>query len=82
MITKKSKIYVAGHNGMVGSAILKRLNKAGYKNLIYVNRSKLDLRNQKDTYNFLKKKTKSSFCSFSKSWRNTCQSDERSRLYK
>lgn len=56
MITKKSKIYVAGHNGMVGSAILKRLNAEGYKNLIYVNRSKLDLRDQKETYNFLKKK--------------------------
>ena len=52
MITKKSKIYVAGHNGMVGSAILKRLNIEGYKNLIYVNRSKLDLRDQKETFKF------------------------------
>ena len=73
MITKKSKIYVAGHNGMVGSAILKRLNIEGYKNLIYVNRSKLDLRDQKETYNFLKKKkTKSCFCCVCQSWRYPC----------
>ena len=56
MISKKTKIYVAGHNGMVGSAILRKLKEIGYKNLIYVNKSKLDLRNQKETYNFLKKK--------------------------
>ncbi len=56
MISKKAKIYIAGHNGMVGSAILKKLKEKGYKNLIYVNKSKLDLRNQKQTYNFLKKK--------------------------
>ena len=56
MISKKTKIYVAGHNGMVGSAIVRKLKEIGYKNLIYVNKSKLDLRNQKETYNFLKKK--------------------------
>lgn len=56
MISKKAKIYIAGHNGMVGSAILKKLKQKGYKNLIYINKSKLDLRNQKETYNFLKNK--------------------------
>ena len=61
MISKKAKIYIAGHNGMVGSAILKKLKEKGYKNLIYVNKSKLDLRNQKQTYNFLKKKNLKSF---------------------
>ena len=33
MITKKSKIFLAGHNGMVGSAILDKLKKNGYKNV-------------------------------------------------
>ena len=56
MISKNSKIYIAGHNGMVGSAILRILKKQGYKNLIYENRNNLDLSDQSSTYNFLKKK--------------------------
>ena len=55
MISKNSKIYIAGHNGMVGSAILRILKKKGYKNLLYKNSNKLDLRDQDSTYNFLKK---------------------------
>ena len=39
-------IYLAGHTGMVGSAILKELQNSGYKNLIYKDLSELDLRNQ------------------------------------
>ena len=35
MINIYSKIYVAGHNGLVGSAILRKLEKKGYKNVIY-----------------------------------------------
>ena len=35
MILKDSKIYVAGHNGMVGSAILRKLKNKGFKNLIF-----------------------------------------------
>ena len=34
MIPKKSKIYVAGHKGLVGSAILRKLKAKGYKNII------------------------------------------------
>ena len=34
MISKKSKIFVAGHNGLVGSAIVRRLKDLGYKNII------------------------------------------------
>jgi GDP-L-fucose synthase len=41
-----SKIYVAGHNGMVGSAICRTLSTNGYKNIITANSSQLDLRNQ------------------------------------
>lgn len=55
MISKNSKIYVAGHKGMVGSAILKKLKKLGYSKLIFRESSKIDLRNQDKTYKFLKR---------------------------
>ena len=47
MITKDSKVYIAGHNGMVGSACWRLLKKKGYDNLIGKSSSELDLRNQK-----------------------------------
>lgn len=40
------KIYLAGHTGMVGSAILRELQNSGYKNVVYKELSELDLRNQ------------------------------------
>ena len=46
MFNLKSKIYVAGHNGLVGSAIVRQLKKKGYKKLIFADRSKVDLTNQ------------------------------------
>jgi len=46
MVSLKSKIYVAGHNGLVGSAIVRQLKKKGYKNIITAKRSTLDLTNQ------------------------------------
>ena len=55
MLNKKSKIYVAGHRGLVGSAILRRLKKDGYKNLIFKSRKELDLRSQKKVLKFFKK---------------------------
>ena len=51
----KSKIYVAGHRGLVGSAIIKELEKKGFKKIITANRSKLDLTNQVEVLKFLKK---------------------------
>ena len=42
---KTSRIYVAGHHGLVGSAICRRLNRGGYSNLIVRERSRLDLTN-------------------------------------
>lgn len=48
----KSKIYVAGHNGMVGSAIVRKLKSAGFDNLILRNSAELDLRNQNQVENF------------------------------
>ena len=56
MIDKNSKIFVAGHNGLVGSAILRKLKREGYRNIITINRSRLDLTNQNKVFNFLKKK--------------------------
>ena len=55
MIKKNSKIFVAGHNGLVGRAIIRKLNLKGYKNILVVNKKKLDLTNQKKVKNFIKK---------------------------
>ena len=56
MINSNSKIYVAGHRGLVGSAIVKKLIQKGYKNIIVADRKKLDLTNQSKVLLFLKKK--------------------------
>ena len=56
MVDLNKKIYVAGHTGLVGSAILRRLKKDGYKNIITATRKKLNLTKQTDVLNFLKKK--------------------------
>ena len=55
MINFNSKIYVAGHTGLVGSAIVRKLKKKGYKKIIFSNRKKLDLTNQPKVYKYLKK---------------------------
>ena len=56
MIGKNSKIFVTGHNGLVGSAILRLLKLKGYKNIITANRKNLNLLDQKKVFNFLKLK--------------------------
>ena len=53
MINKNIKIYIAGHKGMVGSAILRKLKTEGYKNLITINSSELDLRIQSKVETFI-----------------------------
>ncbi len=52
---KKAKIYVAGHNGMVGSAIVRALNVLGYTNLLLKTSKELDLRVQSDVQSFFEK---------------------------
>ena len=47
------KIYVAGNNGMVGSAIIRKLRKQSFTNIITRSSSELDLANQQDVHNFL-----------------------------
>lgn len=49
---KNSKIYVAGHKGMVGSAIIRNLEDRGYTNIIYRGSKELDLRRQADVEKF------------------------------
>jgi GDP-L-fucose synthase len=49
---KHSKIYIAGHRGLVGSAIKRRLEQSGYSNLIYRTSQELDLKNQLMTTEF------------------------------
>ena len=55
MINKNSKIFVAGHNGLVGSAIVRKLKEKGFKKIITIAKSKLNLTNQSNVFNFLKK---------------------------
>lgn len=49
---KSAKIYVAGHNGLVGSAIIRGLKKSGYNNIITKTSQELDLTNQNEVNNF------------------------------
>lgn len=50
---KSSKIYVAGHNGMVGSAIVRKLRSSGFDNLLLRSRQELDLTEQSSVRTFL-----------------------------
>ena len=54
-ININAKIFLAGHNGMVGSAIFKKLIEKGYKNIVTQNKVKLNLLNQDKTFNFIKR---------------------------
>ena len=56
MSNLKLRIFVAGHKGLVGSAIIRKLKSKGYKNIITIDKSKLDLTNQEKVFQFLKKK--------------------------
>lgn len=52
MMERESKIYVAGHRGMVGSAIVRELRRLGYENIVTRSHSELDLTNQRDVNDF------------------------------
>jgi GDP-L-fucose synthase len=52
MMNKDAKIYVAGHTGLVGSAIIRQLKEEGFHNLLCKDLTELDLRDQKDTAAF------------------------------
>ncbi len=53
-LNKNSKIFLAGHNGMVGSSIFRLLKKKNYKKIYTKNKSSLNLLNQKKTFRYLK----------------------------
>lgn len=53
---KQAKIYIAGHRGMVGSAILENLKENGYSNIISATSKELDLRNQQSTNDFIEER--------------------------
>ena len=55
-MNKDSKIFIAGHNGLVGRAVYRNLLKKGYKNLYVISKNKLDLKNSKKVCAYLKKK--------------------------
>ena len=55
MINKKSKIYIAGHKGMVGSSLLRLFQKNGYSNLLTRTKKQLNLLDQSKTYAYLNK---------------------------
>ena len=52
-INKKDKIFLAGHNGMVGSSIFKKLKENGYKDVITISKKNLDLLDQGSTFKFI-----------------------------
>lgn len=52
--SSKERIYIAGHRGMVGSAIVRELERKGYTNLVYRTRSELDLTDQAAVHHFFK----------------------------
>ena len=74
MINKKSKIFVAGHAGMVGSSILRKLKSKGFSKIIICEKKNLDLLNQNKVFKFLKKKKTrySNYCSSKSRW-NSCK---------
>ena len=55
MFNKNSKMFIAGHNGLVGSAVLKKLKLKKYKNLLFLDKKKLDLLNIKKVDQFFSK---------------------------
>ena len=55
MLKKNSRIFVAGHNGMVGSSILRKLKEKKYTNIITMHKKKLNLLNQNDVKKFFQK---------------------------
>ena len=55
-MNKDCKIFVAGHRGLVGSAIVRTLEESGYENIITKSRSEVNLIDQKEVEEFLGKK--------------------------
>ena len=52
LMKKNSTIFVAGHKGLVGSAVLRKLKILGYKKIVTASRNQLNLLDQKKTFDF------------------------------
>lgn len=63
MMEKDAKIYVAGHRGMVGSAIVRQLEKEGYHNIITRTHKELNLCRQEDVENSSLRRSRSMYSS-------------------
>lgn len=63
MMEKNAKIYVAGHRGMVGSAIVRELERQGYHNIVTRTHKELDLTRQDAVEEFLRRKNRN-MCSW------------------
>ena len=61
---KTSKIYVAGHRGMVGSGIVRKLKSEGYNNIVTRGSSELDLRSQAAVATFFEKEKPEFVCQY------------------
>ncbi len=55
MLVRDNRVFIAGHNGMVGSAIMRRLVSAGYRNLLTAERRELDLADQRAVFAYLER---------------------------
>ena len=55
MIKKSDKIFIAGHKGLIGSAIFRKLKSSGFKNILIIEKKKINLINQTEVFKFLKK---------------------------
>jgi GDP-L-fucose synthase len=55
MLSRNCKVYIAGHTGLVGSAVLRVLKKKGFKKIFFKTRKQLDLRKQKSVFDYLLK---------------------------
>ena len=51
-MNKHSVVFIAGHSGLVGSAVFRNLKKYGYKNIVTVSKKKLDLKNSRKGFIF------------------------------
>ena len=55
-MSKKDRIFLAGHNGLVGSAVLEKLKQLNYSNIVVANKKELNLLDQSKVFRFLQKK--------------------------
>ena len=55
---KKIRIFVAGHTGLIGSAVFRKLKQLNYKNIVVATKKELNLLDQSKVFDFLKKKKK------------------------